>query len=299
MNEKDWTLLITIFDEGNLNHAAKKLGISQPSLTYRIRELEKEFNLKIFIRGNGVVKFTKEGILLVDYAKSMSSELSQLKDQLYEINQPGIGILKISASDNFANAELPDILSVFHKLYPAIKFNIVSVSLNHILEELSHAETHIALFRTDLNWNGPRLFLREDPICLVSKKTITFSDIPQLPRVTFILSPNAEKEDTSWWNEYFSVPPNIAISTNRLDTCIKMVKRGFGYALFPMHQQQIKNFQQQNLYVIPLYHKNGTPHHVKLFAYYREEVMDITIVKTFIEFLEKYFALPLSSKSIL
>lgn len=292
MDEKDWTLLATIINEENLNHAAEKLNISQPALAYRVRELEKELNIKIFIKGKDTLKFTKEGLLLVNYAKSMLVELAKLKDRLHELNQPGIGILKLTAGDNFANSELPLILSKFHQLHNDIKFTIRPIDQGHTLDDLANAKAHIALIRTNIDWQGPKLVLKEYPVCAVSKNPITFTDLPNLPRISYKLSSVAEKDDAAWWKEHFSVPPKIDMLVNKLDTCIKMIKEGFGYSILPMVEAQIEDLQQQGLYVMRLYHKDGTPHHVNLFAYYREEAAEITIVKTFLDFLNQYFASP-------
>lgn len=290
MNEKDWTFLTTIYNEANLTHAAEKLYISQPALTYRIRELEKELNIKIFIKGKGSVKFTKEGVLLVEYAKSMLIELSKLKDQLYEMTQPGTGLLKISAGENFARTELPEILSKFHQLHPNIQFSISSINLNHILDSLVHAESHLAIIGSDMDWNDSKLLLKTYPIYLAAKEAIAFTDLPKLPRIIFNTSASTKKLNDDLWQEYFSVPPTISMKVNKLETCAEMIKQGFGYAFIPINATLMKDLQQ-DLYMTPLYHKDGTPHQINCFAYYRKEVMNITAVKTFINFLKQYFVL--------
>ena len=50
-------------DTGSMNEAAKKLFISQPSLSQALRELEKEIGIEIFLRNN-------RGVILTEEAKS-------------------------------------------------------------------------------------------------------------------------------------------------------------------------------------------------------------------------------------
>jgi DNA-binding transcriptional LysR family regulator len=289
MDEKDWTCLAAIFDENNLTHASEKLYISQPALTYRIRKLEKELGIKIFVKGKGTVKFTKEGIVLAQYAKKMLAELCKLKDELFEMNQPGTGISKISSGEYFAHTELPNILSSFHQLYSDIKFSISSINPNNILEDLINAESHITIIRSELDWKGPKLLLRKDPICVISKKAISLTDLPKLPRINSVLTNSTKKAIEEWWQKCYSAPPLIGMSAFKSETCIEMVRQNFGYAIYPLSTAQRK--QLNDLCVIPVCYTDGTPHELCLFAYYREDCAEIKIVKTFIKFLKHYFAL--------
>lgn len=51
MNERDWHILKVLHEHRNITKTAQSLYISQPSLTKRIQQIEKEFNLKIVERG--------------------------------------------------------------------------------------------------------------------------------------------------------------------------------------------------------------------------------------------------------
>lgn len=290
MDEKDWTCLATIFDEKNLTHAAEKLFISQPALTYRIRELEKELHIKIFVKGKGTVKFTTEGRLLAEYAKKMLVSFNNLKVELQEMNQLENCVLKIAAGEIFSHTELPNILTAFHQLHPTIKYNILSINPSNILENLINAECHMTIIRSKLDWGGPKLILRKDPVCVISKKPIALTDLPNLPRTDIALTSSTKKTIDEWWQEYFSVPPLIGMTVLRSETCLEMLKQDFGYAIYPLAPALIK-LLQDDLCITPLQHKDGSPHELELFAYYREETAEIKIVKHFIKFLKHYFHL--------
>lgn len=289
MDEKDWTCLNTIFDKKNLTRASEILYISQPALTYRIRELEKELSIKIFIKGKGTVKFTKEGHLLVEYAKKMLVELNKLKDELHKMNQPGNGILNITVGETFSHAELPDILSNFHQLYPNIKFNITSINPHNILDNLANAKSHITIIRSELDWNDPQLLLRKDPICIISKKPLLLKNLPKYPRINFLLTTSTKKAVDDWWQEHFSVPPLIGMSVCQSESCLEMVRQNLGYAIGPLYPSQAASLQNE-LQVMTLQHKDGTPFKINLVAYYRQEVGKMEIVKTFINFLKQHYS---------
>lgn len=290
MDKKDWVCLTAILDESNLTQAAEKLYISQPALTYRIRELEKELGIKIFVKGKGNVKFTKEGHLLANYARKMLVKFNNLKNELNEMSQPGTGILRISSGEHIAHSELPGILSAFHRLHSNIQFSISSINPDNILEDLTNAESHITIIRSEIDWKGPKLLLRKDPVCLISKNTIPLTDLPDLPRISFALTSSSKKKIEDWWHEWFSLPPLIGMKVYRVETCIEMVKQGFGYAIYPLNAIQKRNLQN-DLNIVALYHTDDTPLELDLFAYYRKEVAQTKAFKTFIKFLGQYFEL--------
>lgn len=288
MDEKDWTCLATIFEEKNLTRSAEKLYISQPALTYRIRELEKELGVKIFVKAKGSVKFTKEGNRIAQYAKKMQFELNRLKADLQEMNQVAHGTLEISAGEIFSHTELPTILSKFHQLYPNIKFNISSLNPNNILDKLTNVESHITIIRSELEWSGPKLILRKDPVCIISKNPVSLHALPKMTRINMLLTNSSKKAIDDWWNKFFAAPPSLSMNVTKPEACIEMVKQDFGYAIFPLSVVQ-KQHLQNDLHVTSLHYKDGTPFELNLYAYYREETTDIKMVETFIKFLKEYF----------
>ena len=50
MDDKDFLLIKTLYEEQNITHTAKKLFISQPAISDRLKRLEAEFGCQLFIR---------------------------------------------------------------------------------------------------------------------------------------------------------------------------------------------------------------------------------------------------------
>ena len=75
--------VITVSQVGTLSEAAKRLYISQPSLTNAIKELEKEMGVTIFDRTNKGVSVSKEGEIFLGYARQVL-EQSQLLEERYK-----------------------------------------------------------------------------------------------------------------------------------------------------------------------------------------------------------------------
>lgn len=74
--------VITIASSGSMNEAAKKLFISQPSLSTTIRELEEEIGVEIFLRSNRGIALTPAGEEFIGYARQVVQQY-ELMEQKY------------------------------------------------------------------------------------------------------------------------------------------------------------------------------------------------------------------------
>ena len=66
--------VITIADSGSMNEAAKKLFISQPSLSATVKELEQEIGFNLFVRSNRGIIITPEGEEFLGYARQVDEQ---------------------------------------------------------------------------------------------------------------------------------------------------------------------------------------------------------------------------------
>lgn len=73
--------VITIADCGSMNEAAKRLYLSQPSLSETVMSLEDEIGIEIFIRTNRGIKTTVEGEEFLSYARQVVEQYQLLDDK--------------------------------------------------------------------------------------------------------------------------------------------------------------------------------------------------------------------------
>ena len=76
--------VIAAADTGSMNEAAKKLFISQPSLSQALRELEKEIGIEIFLRNNRGVVLTPEGQEFLGYARQVTEQYKLMESRYIE-----------------------------------------------------------------------------------------------------------------------------------------------------------------------------------------------------------------------
>ena len=61
---KDMRAFFAIVEEGNISHAAQRLGIAQPALSRQMKHLEENLHVKLFERGSRRIRLTEAGALL-------------------------------------------------------------------------------------------------------------------------------------------------------------------------------------------------------------------------------------------
>lgn len=104
----------------NMTKTAKRLYISQQTLSNHIKRLEKYYNAQLFFRKPELI-LTNAGEYVLEFAKELEKKHTNLKDILSDIEGQERGILRIGASSARGVQFLPRILFKFSKRYPNVK----------------------------------------------------------------------------------------------------------------------------------------------------------------------------------
>ncbi len=100
--------------------AAEALFMTQPAVTFQIRQLEEYFNTRLFDRAQGRITLTPAGTLALEYAERILDLSAELDTRLKEMSGQVAGPLLIGASTTIAEFLLPQILGEFKARHPAI-----------------------------------------------------------------------------------------------------------------------------------------------------------------------------------
>ena len=284
MNDRDWEILKELYERKNITHAAKALHISQPALTFRLQQLEDEFGIKVAIRGRKGVEFTGQGEHLVLYAKEMLLQLRKTKERLWNMESSHRGILRLGAAGTFACNILPSILRQFNIQYPDIEFNVTTGWSAEIVNLLFKQDAHIGIIRGDYTWPDQKQLLMEEPLLIVSKNEINLDELPYLPRIDYKTDPSLKDTIDNWWQETYSQVPLITMHVDKLETCKEFVLNGLGYAILP----GIILKKNDDIFTTKLLSRDNVPIMRRTWLIYRKELLEISIIKLFIDFLKSY-----------
>ena len=140
----------TIANIGSISEAAKRLFVSQPSLTKAIKELEKEMGITIFDRTNKGITLSKEGERFLGYARQVLEQAALLEEQ-YKSQSGGKKQFSVSTQHySFA-------VNAFVELLKGAEIDQYDVSLREtqtyeIIDDVAHMKSEIGLlYYNDFN----------------------------------------------------------------------------------------------------------------------------------------------------
>lgn len=105
---------------GSFTRAAEALFMTQPAVTFQIKQLEEQFNTRLFDRGHGRVTLTAAGELVMAYAERILGLSEELEARVGELTDELSGVLHLGTSTTIAAYWLPWLLEGFKRRYPRV-----------------------------------------------------------------------------------------------------------------------------------------------------------------------------------
>ncbi len=100
--------------------AADALFMTQPAVTFQIKQLEEYFNTRLFDRAQGGIALTPAGVLALDYAERILALSAELEARLKDLSGQAGGSLLIGGSMTIGEYLLPQLIGEFKARFPAV-----------------------------------------------------------------------------------------------------------------------------------------------------------------------------------
>lgn len=122
--------------------AAKRLNVSQPTLTTQIRQLEEEYAVELFVRSGRNIRLTDAGRQLQQITRRILADEADARHFLSESRELRTGHLKVGAVGPFHATEM---LVAFHARYPGIEISVSIGNSNVVLQNLLEFQSDVAV----------------------------------------------------------------------------------------------------------------------------------------------------------
>lgn len=145
MNQMDWNqarAFCTTADSGSLSAAARKLGLTQPTLSRQVAALEAALGATLFERIGKRLVLTDAGLSLVEHARAMSMAAEAMTLAAAGTSQDIEGRVTISATDAVSTYLLPGMVACIRNKAPQITLVIVA---SDSISDLRRREADIAI----------------------------------------------------------------------------------------------------------------------------------------------------------
>ncbi|MBD8005706.1 LysR family transcriptional regulator [Bacillus norwichensis] len=258
MSNTDLRFLTVLAEEMNMRKAAEKLFVSQPALSQRLQNIEKQWGTKLFIRSQKGLILTQSGEIVVKFAKEMLEKEERVLEEIQSLETHIHGTLKIACASIVGQNWLPKVLKKFVNLYPNAKISLITGWSSEILKALYGGDVHIGIIRGAADWKSSKYHLFEDSLYLVDKEIRNIEEVLQTDRpfIQFKSDSNYYQEIQDWWYRQFQTAPKRTIVVDQIETCKQMAYNGIGYAILPAITL---NGADKGMYKIPLMDEKGMP----------------------------------------
>lgn len=284
MDEKDFALLHTLRECGNITHAADRLYLTQSALSKRIKAIEQELGCDIIIRTRRGVRFTPEGEMVLERTAQAERELEALRNELGAAQGEICGTLRAGFSINYAFVNLPDLLAEYHRRYPQVHLEITTGQSRHLHTNLQQGQLDIAILRGELPWDGMQYLLAQEQIYVACTKENAETPLSELTYINHTTDLAHTALMTRWLRENNLTNDTNRINVTDLNTCQELVRRGIGWALLP--EIVLKDFDGVTR---PCSFANGEPFIRRMYVDCQTESERLPQVQTLIALIKEQY----------
>jgi len=104
--------------------AAESLHMTQPAVTFQVRQLEEQFNTRLFDRTHNRISLTEAGKRVYEFSGRIFELYSEMENAVKDMTGDVSGVLMIGASTTIAEYMLPALLGDFKKKYPDVNVQL-------------------------------------------------------------------------------------------------------------------------------------------------------------------------------
>ena len=287
---KDMRAFFAIVEEGNISHAAQRLGIAQPALSRQMKHLEENLHVKLFERGSRRIRLTEAGQVLYNRVEGILGMVDGTVREITEIGSGTKGTIRIGTITTSGAMILPDLIAEFRKTYPDITFEIWEAEGARILELLDSRLIEIAITRTQVdNLAYELLVLPNEPlvmvmnsqnVCGAEEDTIRLAELENQQ----LIIPLRWKSNFIAACKKFDFNPKIICVSDSIVQDLLMVKMNLGMAMIPVSSKRL--LTDGDLIYKRIVEPEMTTHTVV--AWRKNQTLS-TACKNFVELFKKMF----------
>ena len=122
---KSMVVFAQVIEQGSLSAAAKHLGLSRAVVSYHLKKLEEQLEVKLLNRSTRSINLTEAGQAYYERCRIIAEQASVAKQQIENFKNEPIGLLKITCPVNIGLQMVVPALNEFKRIYPKIGLDVM------------------------------------------------------------------------------------------------------------------------------------------------------------------------------
>jgi DNA-binding transcriptional LysR family regulator len=193
MADRRLQVFYTVAKQLSFTKAADILYMTQPAVTFQVKQLEEHFNTRLFERSHGKISLTPAGDLVLGYAERILALTGEMEARVGELTGQVTGPLMIGASTTIAEYQLPRILGEFKARFPQVQARLTVANsetvaakvADHSLDVgLIEAPSHNPILTTLACCEDELVMICSPTHALASRANVNARDIADQPYVS-------------------------------------------------------------------------------------------------------------------
>ena len=279
-------VFVTVVDLGSQSAAADHLDLSRPVVSRYLAELEDWVGARLMHRTTRKLNLTAAGSEILPRCRQMLDLSTDMQAAVSEPDEVPRGLLRISVSTSFGQAQLADAMAAYVKRYPG-----VSIDMQMLDRTVNLVDERIDLAIRTSNDLDPNLIARRLTVCrsVICASPAYLLEHPTPLRVEDLSQHNCLTHSyfgKSLWHfeedgEQVSVPVQGNISANEASTLLRAAMAGAGVAMLPSYQAGVHIQSGDLIRLLP----HAEPRQMNIYAVYASRKHMPAALRSMLDFL--------------
>lgn len=276
MDELDIQILLSLAETGSLTKTAASLFLAQPTLTKRLQNMEQELGTSLFLRSKNGITMTPMGEKTIETVRSVSEQMSGLRAFIQQNQDYVGGSLTVASSLDYSKYCLPNVLEQYIHEFPKVNLKVTTAHSSTNYQKLVDGRCHAAIIRGEYGWDGERIKLSTEPICLIRSRENADKPLSALRYISRYTDNNHMTLQTKWLIEH-NLSPDSTLNVDTLSTVVRLTQKGIGWSIVPgICLDSFDGIRE------PLFFKDGTPLVRNTYLMYRKRDYALPQLREFI-----------------
>jgi len=290
MADRRLQVFYTVARHLSFTKAAEQLFMTQPAVTFQIKQLEEQFNARLFERSHGKIALTPAGQMVMNYAERILGLSEEMETRVADLTGAMGGPLLLGASLTIAEYILPRILGEFKAQHPQVHAHMTVANSEIIETRVADHTLDLGLIETPAHLPGLRTeMVCEDELVVICAPDHKFAKMRSVKPQEIVGEPYISRETGSGTREfadqYFrrcKVMPedlNVVMELGSLEAIKGVVETGLGVSIVS-RATATKERQLGSLATVPL-----EPRLIRTMSFvHLKEKFRSRLIATFVEF---------------
>lgn len=240
MFEQKFQVFKTVADSKNITSAARKMHMSQSSISLQIQSLEEQFGARFLDRTNRGVTLTRAGYVFYQYVCSILEVMEEIQQKVSLLSEDRRRYVNLGATLTIGEYIMPQILVYLYKEWPDINFKTVIANTEIISQGILDRKIHVGLIEGPVAQNRQlkiESFWQDELVVVVpyhhpwaERNSITLAELAQERFITREVGSGTRKVMENYFEEWGVDPGllNISMELGSTQAIKQVVSAGLG-----------------------------------------------------------------------